>query len=196
MTRRKKRKNNGMGGYNPTKETYLTRWYVLRELGFKSYQQYLISELWATIRAQVLFDAVCRVCKSDATEVHHMSYKHHVMLGKDLSKLIPICQTCHKHIEFDGTYKRTLDEANHYLFDILNGKFWRVALMEGRIRRMPDKSCALCRCKDAKKYLKFEGQIICIGCYIGYKRGVGMAKKAHKAAKKKALQSDGVVNDE
>lgn len=100
----------------------LSRFYgVLLSLGFSSYQEYLSSELWQRIRTRVLVahrvspkipGTECLLCPMDATEVHHSSYSRAVMEGRDLTKLIPLCRSCHQKIEYDRNgNKRTTKQA-------------------------------------------------------------------------------------
>ena len=70
---------------------------------YKSYDEYLGSELWQHIRGAVYRrdKGKCRVCGRDGSVVHHLSYAKEVMEGRDLEKLVLVCRPCHKHIEFD-----------------------------------------------------------------------------------------------
>lgn len=75
---------------------------ILHYLGFKSYREYLASDLWRDIRSRVLakYDNKCTRCGGDATQVHHMSYCLVAMNGEDIGSLRPLCAGCHKFIEF------------------------------------------------------------------------------------------------
>lgn len=97
---------------------------VIEGLGFRSYRDYLASPLWRRIKGRVLWKkrkgswrkARCRICRGMAVTVHHRSYEREVMLGKNRSKLVPMCRHCHKFIEFDDDgRKRPLHEANREL---------------------------------------------------------------------------------
>lgn len=100
---------------------YTTRKFVLKELGFNSYQQYLESDLWREIRANVLkANSKCQVCTKDADIVHHKSYTKMTMMGLKPSELVPLCNSCHYKIEFEFGEKTTLDEADRRLRSMLN----------------------------------------------------------------------------
>lgn len=80
---------------------YAERDAIIRTLGFSSYKVYLVSELWKTIRRQVLLpNTSCRGCGRKATQVHHSRYKLEDMNGACLAYLIPVCGTCHNKAEF------------------------------------------------------------------------------------------------
>ena len=99
------------------RRVYAARNATLRRIGFRSYQDYLNSDLWARIRAQQLEkSAYCYSCFCLATQVHHKSYRLNVLLGVDSSGLRSVCGSCHFNIEFDnnGT-KRSLSKANRRL---------------------------------------------------------------------------------
>lgn len=82
--------------------TYASRDFVLRELGFASYQEYLRSALWQRIRNKVfrVKGRVCQMCFGAASMVHHNRYHKNDLLGKNLAFLVPICGPCHERIEF------------------------------------------------------------------------------------------------
>lgn len=72
---------------------------ALARLGFGSYQQYLASPLWQSIRQRV-FEKKGRTCLScgtnRATEVHHRQYDVATLRGETLKHLDPICGHCHE----------------------------------------------------------------------------------------------------
>jgi hypothetical protein len=81
---------------------YAQRNVLLKEIGFSSYQSYLKSELWQTIRLMALNrDAYKCFCGAKATEVHHQSYNIEVLIRKSLKSLISVCRKHHKLAEFD-----------------------------------------------------------------------------------------------
>ncbi len=97
---------------------------TLRCIGFATYDDYLNSELWAGIRGVVLgTHPLCAICGiTRATQVHHQSYKKTVMLGENLKPLVPVCDTCHRKIEFTTTgHKRTLQDAVKCCKKLLRG---------------------------------------------------------------------------
>lgn len=105
---------------------YKARDRVLATMGFASYSAYLESDLWKRIRSKILSESknCCKSCRGMANQVHHVSYARDVLEGRDLQKLVPICENCHRGIEFnqDGT-KRTHKQANEDLFKRLQMPF-------------------------------------------------------------------------
>lgn len=95
--------------YAISREEFLQRKESLESLYFHSYQDYLDSELWDSIRKKVMSrdKKLCK-CGSRATQVHHKSYDLTTMKGKDLSKLVAICEECHLHTHFyrEGVSKK------------------------------------------------------------------------------------------
>lgn len=95
-------------------ETYELRDKLLKKLGYPSYQEYLCSERWWKIKEKVLvaYENRCILCSSKATEVHHLSYRAKVLMGKKMDQLVPLCRSCHVKVEFhpDGK-KRMLAQA-------------------------------------------------------------------------------------
>lgn len=87
---------------------------VLAILGFSSYDSYLQSPLWTTIRSCVLRrdKHICCGCGEKATQVHHSLYDMETLSGRDLTHLHSICRECHTHIEVKNDRKVSLQEAN------------------------------------------------------------------------------------
>ncbi len=88
---------------------YVERNETLKEMGFTSYNAYLESDLWREIKRKMLSKTIavrCRIClRRNAKTLHHSSYERSVLLGENLTPLVPICHGCHKAIEFDGDRK-------------------------------------------------------------------------------------------
>ena len=79
-------------------------------LGFKTYNDYLNSDLWRTIRSRV-FDRdgyACRDCGvlEEPIVVHHTSYALDVLEGRDDRCLVTLCHPCHRrrHHHLQGDY--------------------------------------------------------------------------------------------
>lgn len=91
------------------KSFYETRRLALLELGFYSYHDYLISDLWMSIRESVMRqdDYTCLLCGDEATQVHHQLYEYDDLVGNRFDNLIAVCADCHHAIEFCGRTKRT-----------------------------------------------------------------------------------------
>lgn len=103
---------------------------AVRDLGFLSYDEYLRSNLWSRIR-QAVFDkkgTSCCLCTEDAVAVHHHSYAPSVMSGENLEPLFPICDRCHKSLEFEHGKKRSL----HAVQALFRDKLRRWCLRNGR----------------------------------------------------------------
>jgi hypothetical protein len=83
-------------------QAYAERNAIIQQLGFSSYKVYLQSELWKSIRRQILLPHTrCRSCGKKATTLHHSRYKLEDMNGKCLTYLLPVCQGCHHKAEFN-----------------------------------------------------------------------------------------------
>lgn len=82
---------------------YAERDRLLRQMGFRSYQHYLGSSLWAEIRERVLRrdGRRCRICSVIATQVHHQRYDYATLRGKNPDNLMSLCHACHETVEFD-----------------------------------------------------------------------------------------------
>lgn len=86
-------------------------------LGYETYQKYLQSEEWKILRKQKLERyPLCLLCDKPASQVHHISYDYETLLGLFEYRLIQLCDGCHEKIEFTGSRKNSLKEANAALF--------------------------------------------------------------------------------
>lgn len=110
-----------------SKALFLERSNSLVELGFKTYQEYLISPFWKNIRTRVLKEAkdACRLCRRKAWQIHHVKYDLATMKGENIVTLVALCGECHKLIEFGKRgRKASLPEANHRLRRFLRRERW------------------------------------------------------------------------
>jgi ribosomal protein S14 len=75
----------------------------LEKLGYESYEEYLQSNLWNSIRSRVMTrdQQKCRICGGRASNVHHWGYREPTLLGKCLLELWALCRKCHLFIEFE-----------------------------------------------------------------------------------------------
>jgi hypothetical protein len=77
----------------------------IEKLGFKTYTDYLRSDLWKAIRKQVYAekgrDCSIEGCIRKAHDIHHTDYKLKTMKGDNRKSLHPVCTGCHDKIE-DG----------------------------------------------------------------------------------------------
>jgi 5-methylcytosine-specific restriction endonuclease McrA len=81
---------------------------------YKTYEEYLASDLWKHIRGAVIRrdNRRCRICRKRGSQVHHLSYAKNVMEGRALDKLVLLCRRCHKRVEFTTSgRKRSVSEA-------------------------------------------------------------------------------------
>lgn len=88
---------------------YQERNRILSGMGFVTYGEYLLSELWRRIRAKILRrdGYLCRFCsKARATVVHHGSYDGPTLRGEKLSKLLSSCKPCHESLELTSTREK------------------------------------------------------------------------------------------
>lgn len=93
----------------------------LARMGFKSYDAYLRSSIWAAIRQRVLDrdNSTCSVCNRDAECVHHTKYDDATMDGRSITALVSLCEACHRAIEFNEHGNKTaLNEANRRLHNL------------------------------------------------------------------------------
>ncbi len=91
---------------------------ILRSMGFRSYADYLASDLWRKIRRHVFArsNRCAGSCGRRAVQVHHGKYGKAELIGSDLTHLYPICDECHRRIEFcDGSVKLTPQQATEKL---------------------------------------------------------------------------------
>lgn len=79
----------------------------LAALGFASYELYLQSRLWASIRSRVLLPSTqcVRCVEHRATAVHHASYDIETMAGRRTDALLPACRRCHHLAERRGRHE-------------------------------------------------------------------------------------------
>jgi hypothetical protein len=124
---RKERKRSKKGKPPKRKRPYQPRSFkrCLKHLGFQSYQEYLQSDLWKSIRERVLVrdNRICKACNAQANTVHHLIYNFKVLSGEFDDALVALCIDCHKRIEFDrNDKKRDLKHANQVLKSLLGNK--------------------------------------------------------------------------
>lgn len=120
---------------------YHKRTINLKEIGFKNYRQYLLSDLWSTIRQCVLLKhKYCVRCNRKATQVHHMTYSVSVLRGEDFSKLLSVCRKCHKYSEIRHKKKKKTVHANRVFLKI-------GCAICGRPIASGRKTCKRCRCE-------------------------------------------------
>jgi hypothetical protein len=119
--------------------SYHERNVVLKEMGFRSYQEYLDSELWSIIRKNILSrDAhFCRgkLCNSRSTLVHHLSYNKPTLLGEAPFALITLCKDCHRKVEWNGSTKRTLKESQKATLELVIGTVLEKGVSNPRVGR-------------------------------------------------------------
>ena len=106
---------------------YEEREAVLRYLSFKSYTQYLRSDLWKSIRKRFMVGK-CRVCcVRMANTLHHTSYDLETMQHGSQS-LVPLCRPCHILLEFTG-----FNEKNN--LEVANARLKRILRMKPKMRK-------------------------------------------------------------
>lgn len=129
-------------------------------LGFSSYSAYLASEQWQAIRAKVLEKcSKCVLCGKVADCVHHLDYGVETLMGLRDFNLVSLCGECHKGIEFDGNWKRTLVQANKALFSRAQcsdrGRSWMGALKRQQ-REYEEKDWVRRHPAEARRKMKKE----------------------------------------
>lgn len=158
------------------REIYQLRNAILSDLGFFSYQAYLLSKQWQNIRKKSLekFDGKCFICSQKATEVHHSDYTIGNLSGKTIEDLWPVCRTCHERLEFDiNGNRRNLD-------DVVRDLKWYIK------RKSSVNKGYCCKCNKKIKKLKNRNQKYCITCRTKYSIGSQKhLKKKNRRSKKK-----------
>lgn len=102
-------------------KSYASRDQYLAACRLGSYGQYLASSLWKNVRQKVFKKKgrLCVACGGVATQVHHLRYHRRDLLGQSMRYMVPICQPCHKAVEYDGTKKVSLKVANERLSSLM-----------------------------------------------------------------------------
>ncbi len=86
------------------RKEYGDRAEVLFVMGFMTYQEYLASALWTSIRRRVLArNSACVACGGPAVQVHHSRYTRPVMEGREMHHLYSVCDGCHRWSEYTGS---------------------------------------------------------------------------------------------
>lgn len=102
---------------------------ALLALGFQDYRDYLNSDLWRKIKANLLEKRPnCELCGNVAITGHHKKYMQESLTNANDKFLVSICQGCHYHIEFDGDGKKNSQQ-------IANTKMLVLMTQNGHIQR-------------------------------------------------------------
>lgn len=111
--KRHKKNQRAIARVNGTGDDYASRNKWLKTIGFDTYADYLASNLWKKIKADVYRrkGKKCFLCGEPASEIHHNRYHLNDLRGKKLKFLNPICRVCHDAIEFHDGRKATLKQA-------------------------------------------------------------------------------------
>lgn len=102
---------------------YAQRDMHLKSMGYRSYKEYLHSDLWNVIRQLVLMrdGGVCQCCGDVAEQVHHDRYDIEVLRGRNVKPLYAMCRKCHELVEFRDNAKRHYKSSRKVLQRLLNG---------------------------------------------------------------------------
>lgn len=113
-----------LDGLDRNKENYAERAIALDRLKFRSYEEYLSSKLWQTIRERVieLKGNQCSLCPKRYECIHHHSYRRDVLSGKNIQPLFPLCHACHEQIEFSDGHKRQMSEVQKIFRKLMQEK--------------------------------------------------------------------------
>jgi len=73
----------------------------LKQLGYASYEAYLRSPLWKSIRQRVHARAQqkCERCQQPSQQVHHRAYDPATLRGDSIHALMALCERCHRTAE-------------------------------------------------------------------------------------------------
>lgn len=126
-------------------DSYTKRGIALLKLGFISYTNYLNSDLWSGIRSRAyqIHGRNCKICKNPATALHHLDYSLDTLKGFRMNSLIPICDECHKKVEFDGEIKRPVHEVRQITLSLISKKKVRKSNTSGGWHDCPGCGCKL-----------------------------------------------------
>lgn len=93
----------------------------LAEIGFSSYPEYLNSDLWKMVRQEQLGQfPQCRLCRREATVVHHVMYDIYTLAGRGNLNLVSMCHWCHEWCEFEKGEKLDIYRANEKAMSLLS----------------------------------------------------------------------------
>jgi hypothetical protein len=87
---------------------YPERDFILRRMGYQTYNGYLRSKFWKELRER-FFKArgrKCRTCPGDATQIHHVYYTSANLRGETFDGMDGICSHCHRTLETKSRSKR------------------------------------------------------------------------------------------
>lgn len=138
----------------------------IRDIGFSSYRDYLASDLWRSIRARVYAakGRKCVLCPQDASQLHHDRYHANDLLGKTLEFIHPLCEMCHKRIEFDEDGRKVKMKVARAVFKRL-------------VRTTLPKRCQQCGAKSKKALLCSRCRTAKAGKSKRKRRVVGLDKQ-------------------
>jgi len=74
-------------------------------LGFTTYQAYLCSPMWKTIRRRNI-RKTCELCGGPPHSLHHIKYDIATMRGLKPWNLVTLCSNCHNKCHFDESGKK------------------------------------------------------------------------------------------
>lgn len=110
-------------------------------LGFRSYSEYLESDLWKTIRDFQLAEfPKCRLCRRDACVVHHLRYDMHTLAGRGKLMLVSMCHWCHEWCEFEDGVKLDVYRANGKAMKMVSPPTLQGLLLESAFMRPSKKA--------------------------------------------------------
>lgn len=85
---------------------------LLGKIGYDSYNEYLSSYLWKKIKHRFLKrNPQCVGCSGKSECVHHIEYTEDNLKGFSEAGLAPLCNECHRKIEFFNGKKLTHYQA-------------------------------------------------------------------------------------
>lgn len=118
-------RTRGIGWYE-NGQSYESRNLILRKMGFRSYAEYLKSDLWKRVRASMFKrkDRLCYICSDPAYTGHHNRYRESDLNGETIKHLHPICEKCHDRIELepDGSKRPMCNVTREFLIERRNSK--------------------------------------------------------------------------
>ena len=99
---------------NRYEKTWQERDNSLKKAGFKSYDEFLKSELWQSIKKKASSKTTfqyCWLCSRTDVDLHHLHYKRLTQKTNALKDIVPCCREHHKQIHDLAKAKKTSVKA-------------------------------------------------------------------------------------
>lgn len=160
--------------------SYVKRDEILLSMGYPSYKAYLSSSVWRDFRDNFLIqNKKCYGCFGPSELIHHANYDENTLKLVSHKHLIPICHSCHTHIEFVDGRKIDGRQANKRLHKLREKNSGRSNQSNKLIKIKPSKP------KKKKKDKKNKQKKIKPLWQIEHEKAQSHQKELRKAKEKK-----------